>query len=303
MTAPARMALPLFGLLFMGAGWGGNLTLAKLATGLGAPPAGLAFMEALGSGLLLLAVVCAQGRKLPLDGRSLRFYAISGALGVAVPNVLTFYATRHLSVGILALLMTLVPLVTYGFSLLLRLERFRWVRALGLLLGLLGVVLILAPSDSLPEPGLAGWVAIGFSATAMYAMQNVYVARAWPRDGDALPLACGGLLASGLMLAPLAAAAGGFISLTPPWGWIQGAGAIMMTVNAVLTVIFVASIRCAGPVFTSQTAYLITVAGVLWGMALFNERHSAWIWSAMVLMCAGVALVTRRPRGALALTP
>ncbi len=298
MSLRAGMALPLLGLLFMGVGWGGNMMLAKLATGLGAPPVGLAFMEAFGSGILLLLVIWAQRRRLPVDGRNLRFYCISGAVGVAVPNAITFYAARHLSVGLLALLMTLVPLVTYGFSLLLGLERFWRVRALGLIFGLLGMVLILAPSASLPDPALYGWVLIALTAPALYALQNVYVAHAWPEDGDALALSCGGLLASGIMLAPVALFTGGFIDLTGGWSWVQWSGSIMMAVNAILTVIFIASLRGVGPVFTSQTAYLITIAGVLWGIFLFHEHHSAWIWSSMVVMCAGVALVTRQQRPA-----
>lgn len=121
MKAGSRMALPLAGLVIMGAGWGANILLAKLATLRGAPPFGLAFLEAAGSGFLLLLACWAQRRSLPLDWRSLRFYCTSGALGVVIPNVVVFYAARHLSVGLLAIVMTLVPVVTYGFSLALRL--------------------------------------------------------------------------------------------------------------------------------------------------------------------------------------
>jgi drug/metabolite transporter (DMT)-like permease len=295
-----RLLSALLGLLLMGIGWGGNILLAKLATtGLGAPPVGLAFLEAAGSGLLLLPLTWTRGRAPRLDARSLRFYAISGALGMVMPNIIIFYAARHLSVGVLALLMTLTPLVTYAFSLLLRIEQFWWVRATGLLFGLVGVTLILAPAGSLPEPGLVGWVLIGFLSTAFYALQNVYIARAWPRDGDALALSCGGLVAAAVLLLPVAALTDGFIGLSLPWGPIQWVGVVMMAINALMTAIYVASIRRAGPVFTSQTAYLITIAGVLWGMLLLHERHSPWIWTAMLVMCAGVALVTRRPRAAL----
>jgi drug/metabolite transporter (DMT)-like permease len=295
-THGGRLALQLGGLLVMGVGWGGNIMLAKLATGLGAPPAGLAFLEAAGSGLLLLLATWVKGRPPSLDGRHLRFYAISGALGVAIPNIVIFHAVRHLSAGLIAILMTLTPLVTYGLSLVLRIERFWWVRALGLLFGLLGVTLILAPSSSLPEPGLTGWVVIGFLATATFALQNVYIAHAWPRDGDALALSCGGLIASAVMLVPFAGLSEGFIDLTPPWGIVQWAGLAMAAVNGLMTALFIASIRQAGPVFASQTAYLITIAGVLWGMLLLHEHHSLWIWVAMLAMCAGVALVTRHPR-------
>jgi drug/metabolite transporter (DMT)-like permease len=290
------MALPVAGLLAMGIGWGGNILLAKLATSLGAPPVGLALLEAGGSGLILLLALRARRQSLPLDLASLRFYVISGASGVVIPNVVIFYTVPHLPVGLLAIAMTLIPLLTYGFSLLLRIESFGWLRSLGLLFGFIGVMLILAPSSSLPERGMTFWVVVGFGATSMYALQNVYVAHAWPREGDALALSCGGLLASGMMLAPLAPFAGGFVDLTPPWSAMQWSGLAMTAINAALTVIFIASIRRVGPVFTSQTAYLITLSGVVWGMLLLGERHSPWIWSAMLVMCAGVALVTLRPR-------
>ncbi|MCZ6859704.1 MAG: EamA/RhaT family transporter, partial [Alphaproteobacteria bacterium] len=48
--------------------------------------------------------------------------------------------------------------------------------------------------------------------------------------------------------------------------------------------------------FASQAAYAVTLAGVLWGMALFGERHSPWIWLSLALMLAGLALVTPRKR-------
>ncbi len=299
MIGPGQLALHLASLLVMGVGWGGNILLAKLATSLGAPPAGLAFLEAAGSGLLLLLVCWMRGRLPRLDGRHLRFYVITGALGVAIPNFVIFHAARHLSAGLIAILMTLIPLVTYGLSLILRIERFWWVRAVGLLFGLLGVTLILAPSSSLPDASAAHWVVLGFLATTMFAMQNVYIAQAWPRDGDALALSCGGLILSAVMLAPLAWLYEGFIGLTPPWEAVQWAGIAMGVVNALMSALFILSIRYAGPVFASQTAYLITIAGVLWGMLLLHEHHSLWIWAAMLAMCAGVALVTRRhPRPA-----
>ena len=68
----------------------------------------------------------------------------------------------------------------------------------------------------------------------------------------------------------------------------------MAVLTAVAYTCFLHVIQSAGPVFASQTAYLITLAGVLWGMAIFGERHSPWIWAALALMLAGLSLV--RPR-------
>jgi drug/metabolite transporter (DMT)-like permease len=44
-------------------------------------------------------------------------------------------------------------------------------------------------------------------------------------------------------------------------------------------------------VFTSQISYFVTGSGVVLGMIFYGERHSPWIWAALALMFAGLALV------------
>jgi drug/metabolite transporter (DMT)-like permease len=41
----------------------------------------------------------------------------------------------------------------------------------------------------------------------------------------------------------------------------------------------------------------VMVSGVLWGMLIFGESHSAWIWGALTVMLAGVALVGQKSEG------
>jgi drug/metabolite transporter (DMT)-like permease len=54
----------------------------------------------------------------------------------------------------------------------------------------------------------------------------------------------------------------------------------------------------AGGVFTSQTAYVITLAGLGWGFLLFNEVPGPLTIPAALLVFAGVALVTLGKRAA-----
>jgi drug/metabolite transporter (DMT)-like permease len=54
-------------------------------------------------------------------------------------------------------------------------------------------------------------------------------------------------------------------------------------------------VRSIGPVFASQTANVIVLAGVFWGWVVFDEVLSRWVWAAIVATAAGVALVTLRP--------
>ena len=48
--------------------------------------------------------------------------------------------------------------------------------------------------------------------------------------------------------------------------------------------------------FASQSSYIVRVAGLVWTMAMLGESISPTIWAALVLMFAGLALVSPRER-------
>ena len=54
---------------------------------------------------------------------------------------------------------------------------------------------------------------------------------------------------------------------------------------------FIYLIETSGPLFASQMAYVVTLAGVFWGMWLLAESHSYWVWAALLVMIAGLFLV------------
>ncbi|MCW8844003.1 MAG: EamA/RhaT family transporter, partial [Rhodobacteraceae bacterium] len=56
----------------------------------------------------------------------------------------------------------------------------------------------------------------------------------------------------------------------------------------------------AGSVFAAQVAYIVTGSGVLWSMLILSERYSGWVWAAMGLVLAGMALVQPRRKESLA---
>ena len=287
-----RWVVPLVALLAMGIAWGGNTAFAKVAVLAGATPIGLAFLEGVGSGLLVL-VLCLFRRSLPrLQRPYLVFYVIAGMTGITVPASILFWIAPHLPVGIVALIFTTVPLLTYGLSMLFSVERFLWIRALGLLIGLVGTALVVLPTASLPGADAVGWTLIGFTAPALYASQNVFIAYKWPRGSDPLALACGTLFGGGLALVPVLIVTNDWMTMLPPWDEAERTAAAMLTINGVGTAIFIWLVRFAGPVFASQTAYLVTTFGIIWGIIIYDERHSLFVWAACGLLFVGVALVT-----------
>ena len=98
-----------------------------------------------------------------------------------------------------------------------------------------------------------------------------------------------------VFLAPVVLATDTFVPLAFPWGVVEWSVMGMMAVNAASYSVFFYLIQIAGPVFATQMSYVVTVAGVAWGIAIFGEQHSLWIWGALGLMFVGLVLVT--PRG------
>jgi drug/metabolite transporter (DMT)-like permease len=44
-------------------------------------------------------------------------------------------------------------------------------------------------------------------------------------------------------------------------------------------------------VFASQCAYAVTISGVIWGIMIFSEQHSIWVWLSVIVMLLGLMLV------------
>ena len=65
-------------------------------------------------------------------------------------------------------------------------------------------------------------------------------------------------------------------------------------VNIVAYSLFIHLVTSAEPVFAGQIGYIVMTTGIVWGIILFGEAHSHWIWAAPVVMIAGLALVSPR---------
>ena len=79
-----------------------------------------------------------------------------------------------------------------------------------------------------------------------------------------------------------------------PFTVVEGAVISMAAINVVAYGAFIYLVAAAGPVFASQMAYLVTISGVAWGIVLFDEQHSSWIWTALLIMMTGLTLVQPR---------
>jgi drug/metabolite transporter (DMT)-like permease len=158
----------------------------------------------------------------------------------------------------------------------------------------LSIILLVAPAESLPDPAQLPWVVLAFASSVSYAALSIMLAL-WKPAGSGTLASTGGMFcAAGLMMTPLAAATSSLGAMQPPWTAISlsllGLGAI----NAFAYAVFFRLVDQAGPVFTSQTGNLVTLFGVGWGILIFGDSHSIWVWLSFVTMMIALALV--RPR-------
>ncbi|MGI9463908.1 MAG: DMT family transporter [Aestuariivirgaceae bacterium] len=278
-------------LVLVGGIWGITFSLAKLVTQSGAHPLGVSWWQAVIGGGLVLAYSAMRGKLPPFTKAHVRFYMVCGALGTAVPGTLFFYAAPHIPAGVISITIATVPMLTLALAVPLGLERLQVIRLFGIVLGIVSVLMIVGPQTSLPGPGMTFWVLVCVAASGCYALENLWISIRRPPGSDAFGILTGMLLMAALLLTPLVLAADAFVSLAKPWGTIEVSIVAMAVINATSYGLFIHMVTTTGPVFASQTAYLVTISGVFWGMVIFGEQHSLWIWGALIVMMAGLTLV------------
>jgi drug/metabolite transporter (DMT)-like permease len=286
-------------LVLLGAGWGLTQPMAKIAVSEGYRHMGIIFWQLTIGAALLGAVVLARGRRPRLDARALRLYALIALIGTLVPNGASYEAARHLPSGWLSVVLSMVPLFAFPIALAWGIDRFRWPRFLGLMLGLAGVAILALPGLGAggAAAGFALWLPVALIAPALYALEGNYVAR-YGIDGlDPVELLFGASVIGALMCLPLALATGTFIDPRPPWGAPDGAIVVSSVVHAVVYASYVWLVGRAGAVFAAQVSYLVTGFGVMWAMLILGESYGAGFWAAMACMFAGLFLVQPRPGG------
>ncbi len=292
---PAHRLVPILFLLGLGTMWGASFSLAKIATTAGAHPLGLLLWQAAGAAVIVLSVGVARRRLRGLARRNLGYFVTCSLMTIVVPSGAVYWASPNLPAGVLAMLVATAPMITYGVALLARMEGFRSLRVAGIVLGFAAVILIVGPRGSLPSPDMAVWIALGMAAPIGYGVSNVYIAYFRPPAADSIALAAGTLTTTAALVAPVVVATGTGFGVGPPWDAVDVAVLALPTITGLARVVLFELIRTAGPVFFSLVNYFTTASGVVWGMLLFGERHSPWIWAALALMFGALALVNARP--------
>ena len=290
------LIVPTLLLLLGGISYGGIFSANKLAAGVSFPVFAYTFWIALFAGLALLIVGAVAGMLPPVSRAHLLQYLRLALLAVMLPVLATAFAARELPAGVVTLVLTLVPGLTYLMSFAMRLERFEALSLAGLALGAGGVLLIVLPDQGLPDAGAWVWMLVALVAAVAAAGSNVVAAAYRPPQTHSLALACGILLAAAAVMLPVMLVADGpYLFADAGWHGIAGM-AWAAAIHCVTFYCFQEVTRRAGAVFFAQFNYLVVAAGIFWALLIFDETLGLWVWAALACMVVGLWLVNTGAR-------
>jgi len=282
---------PYFLILAAGSIWGATFSLALIATEHGAHPLGLsAWQVALTAGFFLVARLFSRFTLFKFT--NLRHYLVLAVVGITAPNLFYYYAAPHLSAGILAITVSTVPLFTYAIMLVLRFESVVARRLSGIVVGMIAILLLVIPDQGLSSDDASFWILLVILCAVLYSIENVYISKGVDAVIDVRELLFGSNLLATLAQFPLAI----YLGIDESWVWLAsdaGLAIIGIAVGSGMAyAMFFYAIKSSGPVFASQCAYVVTISGVIWGIIVFSEQHTIWIWMSVMVMLLGLVLVS-----------
>jgi len=287
-------------LLAMGIVWGATIPLTKVVVSTGYQPLGLIFWQLIFTVIVLAPIALAHrlrigpARRSTLNSQTLVYFLAIVLLGTLIPNSFSYFSAAQLPAGVMSIVIASVPMFALIIALALRIEKPAAARIIGVFAGAVAVVLLIGPKSSLPEPEKAIYVLVALLAPVSYGFEASYIALRAPKQLDPVTTLLGASVLGIFIVGPLAYFTGSWVNLNIEWQapeWALLASSVMHTF-AYTGYIWLVGV--AGVVFSSQIAYVVTIAGVLISAVALNETYSTWVWAALALMLVGMALVQPR---------
>lgn len=253
--------------------WGSSFLLIKVSLeGLG--PAQVALVRSVLGALTLLAVLALTGQALPREPRLWGHMTVIGLTQCAVPFSLTAWVGLHLPSSVSSIYNAAAPTMTVVLTpLLLRHERLSRSQVVGVVVGVAGVMVLMAPWRQAASLDGTSAAQLGMLLSAtVYGFGLVYMRRfvaSTPHGG--IPIATMQVLITATCLLAVAPfTARGAVRLSP--SVLVSVLLLGMVGTGVAYVWSARIIRAWGATRASTVTYLMPLVGVALGVCLLGER-------------------------------
>jgi drug/metabolite transporter (DMT)-like permease len=295
-TIERTMAAREWGLLLaLSVLWGGSFFFVGVAV-LELPTFTIVALRVALAALALLFVVRISGLGMPAERRVWQAFFGMGLLNNAVPFCLIVWGQAHIASGLASILNATTPLFTVMVAHVLTAdEKLTAARTAGVVIGFAGVVLMIGP-DALQGFGSDVLAQLACVAAALfYACAGVYGRRFRPMGVAPLQTAAGQLIASSILLAPIA------LLLDRPWALpIPGAAtwaamaALAIVSTAIAYILYFRILAQSGATNVLLVTFLVPVSAILLGALVLGERLALRHFIGMALIGVGLAAIDGR---------
>lgn len=248
----------------------------------------------LAAGILLIAGVLVTRRPLP-RGRSFSGAILYGLLAFTGSYGFIYLAIRDVPAGTVMVLISLVPLFTFGLAILHAQERFHAQGLLGALIALGGVAVVVADQLSADVPlGSLLLIVVGVVFIAESGVILKWVPRADPFATNGI-----GMLAGGSVLAVVSLLAGETFALPATVGVWAAIGYLVVGGSIVMFGLYLFALRRWTASAVSYVTLLMPMVTVPFAAVLFDEQISPTFVLGGAVVLVGVyvgAFLRIRPR-------
>ncbi|MEX2180662.1 MAG: DMT family transporter [Gemmatimonadaceae bacterium] len=272
-------------LILLGAIWGAAFLFTRIAVPEFGPVA-LVEVRVIIAALVVVGLVAARRRLGEFRGRW-RALTLIAVLNTAVPFALYAYATRTVPAGFAAVLNATVPLFGALVGRAFFGERLGREQALGLAVGFLGVLVLVAPRLEVAGTPLA--IAAALVASLMYGIAAHLTRRVLP-GVHSVVIAAGSLVASAVLLAIPAALL--WPRTMPSAGAWMSTIALAVLATGIAYVLYFRLLERVGATGAVAVTYLIPLFGMVWGGLFLGERVTLAMGAGCTLILLGVAVTT-----------
>jgi drug/metabolite transporter (DMT)-like permease len=279
----ARLAL-------LGTIWGSSFLLISVALK-DLSPIQIVGGRILVAALTMVAIARARRLKLPSSLEVWRALLVVAVISNIVPFTLIAWGQERIPSGLAAILNSTTPLFTAVIAaFFLPGERLRPIRAAGIALGFVGVIVIVGLE---PAGGFPGQLAV-VAAAAAYAGGFVYVRRRLSgRGSSAVTFSAGQMIAGSALIA---VPTGIDLTIHPPTPRIASVLAVVVLGalgSGIAYVIYYRLIEDVGATSASFVTYLIPVVGVALGHVFLEERLRWNTFVGAALVICGISIAER----------
>lgn len=271
--------------------WGLNPALSRMASGLGSNPIGLAVWVNIIAAVFCLAIALFRGKLHRITRSEFMFFVAWAVLAGIFQRLTIFTLAGHVEATILSLIVSLQGFIVFAFAAVWGGEKASPRRLLGLTVGLVGVTTMLLTRFDPANADASIWLIAALALPALLAIETIALADRRPTRID--QSAAVGIMfsISVLLLVPMAY----LMDELTPIDFAIGRQEVVIVLLGLIAggsnILFFQLIATAGSVFASQSGYVYTLAGIMWGILLLGEEMHLLAWLSFVLILIGMYLV------------